>query len=451
MKLSVIADKVNGQLIGKDLDVQQFSTDTRTITTGDVFIALSGANFDANAFVKTAEERGAVAAIVSQHNQESTIPQIVVANTQLALGQLAKAWREQFELIRVAITGSSGKTTTKELTASIFRQAGETLATLGNKNNEIGVPLTLLRLNQQHRYGVFELGANHRGEIGYTCGLVQPHAAVINNIGTAHLEGFGGREGIAKAKGEIFSGLLPNGTAIINLDDEFADYHKTLCGSYEYNGYKILTFSTKNNNASIYASDIKRLAGGAWAFNLHIAEQSTPIQLQLIGQHNVANALAAAALAWACGLTLPQIQMGLNQAQAAAGRMVLHRRGAITVIDDTYNANPNSMKAAMDELALCSGRRVVVLGAMGELGDDAASLHQEVGEYAHAKQLDALYCVGNFSEATARGYGDAAQVFSEQSALITALQAECAQEEVTLLIKGSRSARMENVVQALIN
>ena len=446
MKLSVIADKVNGQLIGEDLDVQQFSTDTRTISTGDVFIALSGANFDANAFVKMAEERGAVAAIVSQYNQESTISQIVVTNTQLALGQLAKAWREQFELIRVAITGSSGKTTTKELTASIFRQAGETLATLGNKNNEIGVPLTLLRLDQHYRYGVFELGANHQGEIAYTCALVQPHAAVINNIGTAHLEGFGGRSGIAKAKGEIFSGLLPNGTAIINLDDEFADYHQSLCDTD-----KILTFSTKNNNASIYASDITRLAGGAWAFNLHIAEQSTPIQLQLIGQHNVANALAAAALAWACGLTLPQIQMGLNQAQAAAGRMVLHRRGALTVIDDTYNANPNSTKVAIDELALCSGRRVVVLGAMGELGDDAESLHQEVGEYAHAKQLDALYCVGDFSAATARGYGDTARVFSEQSALISALQVECTQEEVTLLIKGSRSARMEIVVQALIN
>ena len=445
MKLTVIAEHIHGQLQGHDLEVQQFSTDTRTITQGDVFIALSGANFDANAFLKTAEERGAVAAIVTQYHADSALPQIVVANTQLALGQLAKAWREQFDVLRVAITGSSGKTTTKELTASIFRQAGETLATLGNKNNEIGVPLTLLRLNDSHRYGVFELGANHQGEIAYTCGLVQPHAVVINNVGTAHLEGFGGRDGIAKAKGEIFSGLLANGTAIINLDDEFASYHSALAKNH-----KMVTFSTQDQHANIYATDAKRLVGGAWAFNLHIAEQSTPIQLQLIGQHNVANALAAAGLAWACGLSLAQIQTGLNQAQAAAGRMVLHRRGQMTVIDDTYNANPNSVKAAIDELALCSGRRIVVLGAMGELGEDAANLHHDVGAYANAKQLDALYCVGHFSEATARGYGDSAKVFTEQSALIAALRAEC-DTDVTLLIKGSRSARMENVVQAFIH
>ena len=445
MKLSVIADHVQGQLYGEDLDVQQFSTDTRTIGAGDVFVALSGANFDANAFVDMAAERGAIAAIVSQRNANNALPQIVVSNTQLALGQLAKAWREQFDLVRVAITGSSGKTTVKELTASIFRQAGATLATLGNKNNEIGVPLTLLRLNSQHRYGVFELGANHQGEIAYTCALVQPHAVVINNIGTAHLEGFGGREGIAKAKGEIFSGLVAGGTAIINLDDEFASYHLDLAKHY-----KTLTFSTHNTQANIYATDAHRVAGGAWAFNLHIAEQSIAIHLQLIGQHNIANALAAASLAWACGITLADIQHGLNQAQAAAGRMVLHRRGQLTVIDDTYNANPNSVKAAIDELALCSGRRIVVLGAMGELGADAAQLHEEVGAYANAKKLDALYCVGNYSDDTARGYGVEAHVFGEQSALIAALQQAC-NTEVTLLIKGSRSARMENIVQAFIH
>ncbi len=445
MKLTAIAAVTQGQLYGADLDVQQFSTDTRSIQAGDVFVALSGANFDANAFIKTAEERSAAAAIVSQRDSDSLLPQIVVTNTQLALGQLARAWREQFELVRVAITGSSGKTTTKELTASIFRQAGETLATLGNKNNEIGVPLTLLRLNASHRYGVFELGANHQGEIAYTCGLVQPHAVVINNIGTAHLEGFGGREGIAKAKGEIFSGLLADGTAIINLDDEFAQYHVALCAKN-----KILTFSTHNNNADIYASDARRLAGGVWAFNLHIAEQSTPITLQLIGQHNVANALAAAGLAWACGLSLQQIQQGLNQAQAAAGRMVMHQRGQVTVIDDTYNANPSSVQAAIDELALCSGRRIVVLGAMGELGADAEALHRQVGEYAQAKLLDALYCVGNFSTATASGYGAQAKVFAEQTALIDALRVELG-SEVTILVKGSRSARMENVVHALLN
>ena len=443
MKLSVIADKTQGQLYGQDLDVCQFSTDTRTLTTGDVFIALSGANFDANSFVAKAQSLGAVAAIVSQYQPELSLSQVVVANTQTALGLLAKAWREQFELMRVAMTGSSGKTTTKELTASIFRQAGDTLATLGNKNNEIGVPLTLLRLNAEHRYGVFELGANHIGEIAYTSGLVQPHAAVITNIGTAHLEGFGSRQGIAQAKGEIFSGLVDGGTAVINADDEFADYHQSLCVDK-----KVLTFSVKKQ-ADIYATDIKRTNGGAYQFNLHLAEQSTPIQLGLIGQHNVANALAASCLALACGLNLQQIKQGLEQAQGAAGRMVLHRRQGFTLIDDTYNANPDAMKAAIDELALCDGYKIVVLGAMGELGDNASSLHQQVGAYAQAKQIDALYCVGAFSEHTAQGYGTQAQRFSEQSELIAALSAAIPQG-ATILVKGSRSARMENVVQALL-
>lgn len=443
MKLSVIAEHTQGQLYGDDIDAVSFSSDTRLLQAGDVFIALSGANFDANSFVAKAQAQGASAAIVSQYQADCSIAQIVVANTHTALGQLAKAWREQFDLVRVAMTGSSGKTTVKELAASIFRQAGNTLATLGNKNNDIGVPLTLLRLNKSHQYGVFELGANHQGEIAYTTALVQPHAALINNIGTAHLEGFGGRDGIAKAKGEIFSGLVTGGVAIINTDDEFAEYHKTLCADH-----KTITFSVCKP-ANIYATDIKRGAGGAYCFNLHIAQQITPIQLGLIGQHNVANALAAASLAFACGLSMAQIKKGLETAQTAAGRMVLHRGTHITVIDDTYNANPNSVKAAIDELALCLGRRVVVLGAMGELGADAASLHQEVGAYAQAKQLDALYCVGLFSEATAAGFGTQAKVFTTQALLIEALQAEL-NKDVTLLVKGSRSAQMEKVVQAFI-
>ena len=231
--------------------------------------------------------------------------------------------------------------------------------------------------------------------------------------------------------------------AVINADDEFADYHQNLCV-----GLKILTFSVKKQ-ADAYATDIKRTNGGAYQFNLHLAEQSTPIQLGLIGQHNVANALAASCLALACGLTLPQIKQGLEQAQGAAGRMVLHRRQNFTLIDDTYNANPDAMKAAIDELALSDGYKIVVLGAMGELGDNAPSLHQEVGAYAQAKQIDALYCVGAFSENTAQGYGSQAQRFSEQKELIETLLVAIPQG-ATILVKGSRSARMENVVQALL-
>ncbi|MFN3586458.1 MAG: UDP-N-acetylmuramoyl-tripeptide--D-alanyl-D-alanine ligase, partial [Moraxellaceae bacterium] len=216
MKLSQMAMHLGAELVGLDADIASFSTDTRTLRSGDMFIALSGPNFDGNQFVVRAAEAGAAAALVSRVDPAAGIPQLLVPDTFVALGRLARAWREQFTLTRVAMTGSAGKTTTKEMVASIFSRMGPTLATLGNKNNEIGVPLTLLRLAGEHRYGVFELGANHRGEIAYTSGLVQPHAAVITNVGTAHLEGFGSRRGIAEAKGEIYGGLLPDGVAVIN-------------------------------------------------------------------------------------------------------------------------------------------------------------------------------------------------------------------------------------------
>lgn len=442
MKLSQIAAAVDGQLLGTDVDVNQFNTDTRTIKTGDLFIALSGARFDANDFVPAAVEAGASAALVSRYNPALVIPQVVVADTQKALGLLAKAWREQFALVRVAMTGSSGKTTTKELTASIFRQAGQTLATLGNKNNEIGVPLTLLRLSAQDQYGVFELGANHKGEIAYTSGLVQPHAALITNIGTAHLEGFGSRQGIAEAKGEIFSSLTAEGIAVINKDDDFAAYHQQL-----NQGRRIITFSTRQA-ADITACDSRRLAAGNWSFTLVTPLGTAPVTLRLLGEHNIANALAATGLALACGLSLAQIQHGLEQAEPAAGRMVLHQHGDLAVIDDTYNANPTSMQAAIDMLSGCQGRRIAILGAMGELGTDAAELHASVGAYAHDR-IDALYCVGAFSQQTAaaagaiaRHFPDQASLFAELDSLITA--------PATVLVKGSRSARMELVVQQLL-
>ncbi|HET8729915.1 MAG TPA: UDP-N-acetylmuramoyl-tripeptide--D-alanyl-D-alanine ligase, partial [Moraxellaceae bacterium] len=224
MKLSHMAHLVQGQLRGEDCEIVTFSTDTRTLKGGELFIALSGANFNGNRFAADAAARGASAVVVSEQQPDLHVPQLLVDDTHAALGQIAHAWRQQFSLVSVAITGSAGKTTTKEFTASIFAEMGPTLATLGNKNNDIGVPLTLFRLNASHRFGVFELGANHVGEIAYTSALVEPQAAVITNVGTAHLEGFGSREGIARAKGEIYGGLVKGGVACINLDDEFAPY-----------------------------------------------------------------------------------------------------------------------------------------------------------------------------------------------------------------------------------
>ncbi|MES3040000.1 MAG: UDP-N-acetylmuramoyl-tripeptide--D-alanyl-D-alanine ligase [Pseudomonadota bacterium] len=444
MRLSEIAVVVGGELIGLDADVGSFSSDTRTLQTNDVFIALSGPNFNANALVHQAAEKGAVAAVVSRMDPNAGIPQIIVADCHQALGQIAAAWRARFpSLVRVAMTGSAGKTSTKEMTARIFEQQGETLATLGNLNNDIGVPLTLLRLRDEHQFGVFELGANHAGEIAYTSGLVQPRAAVIINVGTAHLEGFGSREGIARAKSEIYDGLAADGTAIVNLDDDFTDLWLAKLA-----GRKLLTFSERQS-ADIYATDIASGDMPQYAFTLHIGAQVMPVQLQLLGRHQVMNALAAASLAHACGISLARIVDGLQKTRAFSGRTVPHSLGQQRyVIDDTYNANPSSMKAAIDLLAELPGRHVLVLGDMGELGGATASGHLEVGEYARMKNIDALYATGQHSAQYAAGFGPQAQLFPDHQALLKALEAEL-QGVVTILVKGSRSARMERVVQGL--
>ncbi len=444
MRLSEIAQVVSGELIGLDADVGSFSTDTRTLAAGDVFIALSGPNFDANALLLQAADRGAIAAIVSRMDPAAGIPQIIVSDCHQALGQVAAAWRARFpELVRVAMTGSAGKTSTKEMTARIFEQQGETLATVGNLNNDIGVPLTLLRLRDKHQFGVFELGANHAGEIAYTSGLVRPQAAVIVNVGTAHLEGFGSREGIARAKGEIYDGLADDGVAVVNLDDDFADLWLQ-----QLQGRRVLTFSERGD-ADVRASDIACGDMPQYGFTLHIGTQSLPVRLQLLGRHQIMNALAAASLAHACGVSLARIREGLEKTRPFAGRTVLHALGAGRhLIDDTYNANPSSMKAAIDLLAALPGRKVLVLGDMGELGDATASGHLEVGEYANMKHIDAVYATGQHGAEYAAGFGPQTQLFPDHQALLRALEAEL-QGVVTILVKGSRSARMERVVQGL--
>lgn len=443
MKLSQMASILGGELVGLDAGISTFSTDTRSITEGDMFIALSGPNFDANNFVSQAAEAGASAALVSRVDPAAGIPQVLVPNTFVALGQLAKAWREQFSLTRVAMTGSAGKTTTKEMVASIFEGLGTTLATLGNKNNEIGVPLTLLRLTDAHRFGVFELGANHKGEIAYTSGLVAPHAAVITNVGTAHLEGFGSRRGIAEAKGEIYGGLVQGGVAVINHDDEFAPYWRELaCDRHQ------IEFSL-TAGVEVHARNVRMGRNHAWTFDLHVGRDSASVQLQLLGRHNVMNALAAAALAHACHAPLPAIVRGLENTRPVAGRLVTMSCGKnAVVIDDTYNANPAAVKAAIDVLADLPGRRVLVLGDMGELGEATQSGHEEVGEYAKMKKIDALYTVGQYSNYAATSFGADARAFQEKQLLIEELEKEL-EGVVTLLVKGSRSARMEQVVNAL--
>lgn len=443
MKLSHMAFLLQARLIGEDRDITTFSTDTRTLSGGELFIALSGAHFNGNRFAADAAARGAVAVVVSEEQANLPVPQLLVDDTHEALGRIAKAWREQFDITAVAITGSAGKTTTKEFMASIFAEMGPTLATLGNKNNDIGVPLTLFRLNATHKYGVFELGANHVGEIAYTGRLVEPQAAVITNVGTAHLEGFGSREGIARAKGEIYGGLVKGGVACINLDDEFASYWQGLC-----QGREQLLFSLQKK-ADVWGDNIRQGDSGRYVFDLHIGSRTAAVELQMLGRHNVSNALAAAALAHACRVPLDKIATGLARTLPAPGRLNLHVPTAnCRLIDDTYNANPSSMKAAIDVLTEMPGRKVLVLGDMGELGSATESGHHEVGEYARMKKIDALYTVGQYSHFTAAGFGSQTQVFADQQSLIGELEKEL-ETVVTLLVKGSRSAKMENVVNAL--
>jgi UDP-N-acetylmuramoyl-tripeptide--D-alanyl-D-alanine ligase len=444
MKLSEIAYVVGGELIGLDCDVAGFSTDTRSLQAGDLFIALSGPNFDANEFVVVAAEKGAIAAIVTRVNPQLGIAQVVVDDSHRALGQIAAAWRARFvQLRRVAITGSAGKTSVKEMVASIFATTASTLATKGNFNNDIGVPLTLLRLREEHQFGVFELGANHIGEIAYTSSLVAPHAAVIVNVGTAHLEGFGSREGIAKAKSEIYQGLVDDGVAIINGDDDFASYCREQAAPY-----RVLTFS-QQNKADVYASDIQSKGLPTWSFTLHIGEQQTPVNLQMLGRHQVGNALAAASLAHACGMSINQIKQGLESCKPVAGRTVLHRlQPEQYLVDDTYNASPNAMRAAIDLLADMPGRKVLVLGDMAELGATAAEIHQDIGAYAQMKKINALYATGKHAADYQVGYGPQAQLFPDHQALLQSLEQEL-QGVVSVLVKGSRSARMEHVVQGL--
>ena len=424
------------------------STDTRKIGQGNIFFALKGPNFNANDFAPKALEAGASLVVV---DEQRVIPEgdpryFLVEDALLALQKLANHHRHQLHIPIIGLTGSNGKTTSKELLHAVLKQKFKTSATVGNLNNHIGVPLTLLRLTSEHRYGVFELGANHLGEIAYTAGLVRPQAAVIVNVGTAHLEGFGSREGIATAKGEIYDGLADGGTAVINADDDFAGRWLAQCRGL---GVRVLTFSAQGGDADIRATDIRCGDMPLYAFTLHVAGQALPVQLQLLGRHQVMNALAAAALAHASGITPARIRDGLQRTRPFAGRSVPHDLGAGRyVIDDTYNANPSAMKAAIDLLASLPGRRVLVLGDMGELGDAAASGHFEVGEYAKMKKIDALYATGRHAGQYDLGFDGQAQLFPDHQALLKALEAEL-QGVVTILVKGSRSARMEQVVQGL--
>lgn len=424
-------------------EVTGICTDSREIKQGNVFVAIQGENFDGHEFIHEVEAKGALAAIVKHAVAGVSIPQFVVQDPLQALAKIAATHRQDIHCPVIALTGSNGKTTTKEMIAAILPAPSH--ATKGNLNNHIGAPLSVLQLTSQHRYAVFELGANHPGEIAYTVAIVHPDVTLINNIAPAHVEGFGSIDGVARAKGEIHQGLAIAGTAVINDDDSYAHFWDDLLTDK-----KVLRFSIEHP-ADIYAQDIRLDARGCGQFSLILPNGRVDIQLNVPGMHNIRNALAAAACCYAIGITIKDIQQGLTNFGGVKGRLtVLSGKNQSTIIDDTYNANLRSVLAALEVLAERPGKKVFVFGDMGELGTWATQHHQEVGLAARHLGIDLLLSCGAFSKLAAESFGSGGKHFENQELLVESLVNELSSDTV-VLVKGSRSSAMEKIVNKLLN
>ncbi len=447
LRLTDAAIRFGGTLLNPDCEFDAVSIDSRHIADGDLFVALVGERLDGHQFLADVADR-ASGLVVSKADTDLPLPQWVVEDTTVALGQLAQLQRDAFSGTVIAVTGSTGKTSVKELVKSILGGLGSVHATKGNFNNHIGVPLTLLDMPQDSDFAVVEMGASAASEISYLCSIAKPQISLINNVQTAHLEGFGSVAGIAAAKGEIYSGLDAAGIAILNLDQSWEAEWMELIGDRE-----CITFSVDDDCADISASDIELLENGCCRFTLHIftdtSVESQVVNLAIPGRHSVSNALAAAACAVAAGASIEQIATGIEATESPARRLqikALAQGGQI--IDDSYNASPESVRAAIDVLASSSGRRVLVLGDMGELGTGAEQLHTELGDYALSAGIDQLYTLGNLSAKASEAFKG--QHFTDLESLKAPLFNEIERRDLTLLVKGSRSSKMDLVVDMLV-
>jgi UDP-N-acetylmuramoyl-tripeptide--D-alanyl-D-alanine ligase len=443
--LAAAADSMNGTLYGSDHEFNGVSTDTRTLRRGELFVALHGPNFDGRDYVRQARDKGAAGAVVDallDDENAGNLAQVVVNDAKRALGQLGAAWRDQTGATVIGVTGSNGKTTLKEMTARCLATCAPTIATQGNLNNDIGMPLMLTRIDKAHRFAVLEMGANHVGEIAYLTALARPDIVVITNAAAAHLEGFGSIDGVARAKGEILGGEVRPTIAILNADDYYYDYWASLVEDTQLISFGI------DGEANVRATNIVADASGS-AFDLSLLGSEISIRLPLSGRHNVRNACAAAAVAIAVGVDAVDIKLALESMEPVAGRLqrVAGINGA-TIFDDSYNANPVSVVAAAEFLATLPGENWLVLGDMAELGDDAPRLHREVGEEAARAGIGRLLATGGLSRNTVDGFGDGAEWYPSVDALIAALVA-ATNATTNVLVKGSRSSRMERVVDAL--
>lgn len=440
MQLQVIAKAIGATLLGNDVAINGVTTDSRKKCTGDLFVALKGERFDAHEYVNQAEQNGAAAALLEREVQ-TKLPVLLVENSLASLGRTAKWWRQQFDIPVVGITGSVGKTTVKQMAGSIFAQIGKGVVTEGNLNNEIGVPLTLTRLREDDLYAVVEMGMSYIGEISRLTDMAQPSVALVNNAAAAHLEGLGSLEAVAQAKGEIFEGLANDGIAIINADDTFADYWKDLASKKQ-----IMTFALEN--AADVTADYE-LNGFGSVIKLKSEQGEVTINLPLPGKHNVSNALAAASLALASGLSLEQIRVGLEKCSNAKGRLQISQNQGVTIIDDTYNANPASMRAAIDVLSETQSQyKVLIVSDMGELGNESDSAHKEIGDYASKRGINKLYACGELSKLTAQAFGEHGYWFNDKQALLEELKISL-QPGLCVLVKASRFAAMEEVVDGI--
>lgn len=442
MQLNEIAEVLQAKLQGASVGFQKVSTDTRTIEKDNLFFALTGPNFDGHDYIVAATEKNAAAAVVSK-DVDCNLPLLKVGDTVEALGKLAAYYRSKFDLPIIAVTGSCGKTSTKAMIANILNLRAKTMCTQGTMNNHIGVPLTLMKLQPEHQFSVIEMGANAPGEIAYLSDMTKPKVTCVTNVAPAHLEGFGSIKGVAAAKSEIYQALPVDGVAVINADDNYSDYMLT-----QNNSKKHLLFGVQNK-ADIQGRNVQLNKQGCPEFTLVMPDGSAEISLPLVGEHNVMNALAAAACAYAVGFSIDDIKKGLESLQPIDMRLVRYNGlNGSCVIDDSYNANPLSFDAALHVLSMTEGKKLLVVGDMGELGKDTVRFHSEVGAKAKNLGVNKLYAIGDLSQHTAQSFGKNACCFNSHEALIAELVADLA-EDVTVLIKGSRKAEMEKVVRAI--
>ncbi|MCF6191228.1 MAG: UDP-N-acetylmuramoyl-tripeptide--D-alanyl-D-alanine ligase [Cocleimonas sp.] len=439
LSLKKIAEMTGGVLHGADVAIDSVATDSRLVKEDQLFIAIKGERFDAHDFV--ADLAGKAGAALVHKKIDCDLPQVVVEDTLQALADLASEWRNTFKNPVVGLTGSNGKTTLKEMVAAILSLEGNVLATHGNLNNDIGMPLTLLRLRKEHDFAVIEMGANHFGEIGFLTKIARPDVAVVNNAGAAHLEGFGNIEGVAQAKGEIFIGLGTRGVAVINADDKFADYWND-----SNKGREVFTFGI-NNESTISG---RLLSDGG--LMIKAGSDEVRANLKLLGRHNAMNALAATAVSTALGIKLDTIIEGLESLQPVKGRLApVAGIYNSQILDDTYNANPDSAVAALDVLAQRKNT-AFVLGDMGELGADTIKMHESIGEKAKVIGINRMYCLGDYSAKACEKFGENGRTFSEMNELLSSLKRDIAEsmtENMTILVKGSRTMKMERAVEAL--